>query len=127
MRAYCFCDFCTFFPLAYVDESKKVSDAWYCISTTVDEFNERRAKHGHGHAWKTEDESMSAFCPCATKLDVFPNISFVLRKPESLGWLFCVLFFRRCSVSLIILFFFPIIQVLSSSVQPAPIQAACFI
>ena len=68
MRAYRFSDFRKFFPLAYVDESKKDSDAWYCFSAAVDEFNELRSKRVHGHAWKTADESMSAFRPRTTKL-----------------------------------------------------------
>ena len=34
---------------------------------------------------KTLDESMSAFRPQKTKTGNLPNISFILRKPKSLG------------------------------------------
>jgi hypothetical protein len=35
---------------------------------------------------------MSAFRPRTTKLGGLPNISFVMRKPEPLGKLFCIFF-----------------------------------
>ncbi len=85
MRSYRFRDFHKFFPLVFVDESKKDSDPWYCFSSAVNEFNELRSKRVNGHAWKTADESMSAYRPRTTKLGGLPNISFVLRKPEPLG------------------------------------------
>ena len=85
MRAYRFQDFCKYFPLANVDESKKDSDAWYSFSAAVHEFNELRSKRVRGHVWKTADESMSAFRPRTTQLGGLPNISFVMRKPEPLG------------------------------------------
>jgi hypothetical protein len=85
MRAYRLHDFRKYFPLAYVDESKKDSDARYSFSAAVHEFNELRSKCVRGHVWKTADESMSAFWPLTTKLGGLPNISFIMWKPEHLG------------------------------------------
>jgi hypothetical protein len=56
MRAYRFRDFHKYFPLAYVDESKKDSDAWYSFSAAVHEFNELQSKRVRGHVWKTVDK-----------------------------------------------------------------------
>jgi hypothetical protein len=59
MGVYRLHDFCKYFTLAYVDESKKDSDAWYSFSTAVHEFNELQSKRVRSHVWKTADESIS--------------------------------------------------------------------
>jgi hypothetical protein len=80
------------FPWAFQDQSKAVEgedeesyDPWNMVMLMVDGYNANR------HAWiaasvrKTLDESMSAFRPRTSKTGGFPNISFILRKPEPLG------------------------------------------
>jgi hypothetical protein len=93
MRAYRFRDFRKFLLLAYVDESKKDSDAWYCFSAAVDEFNELRAKRVHGHALKTADESISAFRPIQQNLVDYPTSRLCCGSQSLLVSCFALLFF----------------------------------
>jgi hypothetical protein len=78
------------FPWSFQDKSKANEgadgyDPWNMIMLMVDGFNANR------HAWvaasvrKVLDESMSAYRPLTSKTGGFPHLSFILRKPESLG------------------------------------------
>jgi len=128
MRAYRFRDFRKYFPLSYVDETKKGSDDWFSFSPAVEEFNELRAKRVNAHVWKTADESMSSYRPRTTKLGGLPNISLVMQKPEPLGKFFVCFFGFIPDLFLTSCYYFSFLRkVLSSSVQPAQRQAACCI
>ena len=61
------------------------TDPWWNFSQAVEEFNQQCQDKIKSSMWKTEDESMSAWCPQKTKCGGLPNISYVIRKPEPLG------------------------------------------
>jgi hypothetical protein len=90
------------FPWAFQDKTKadeedaEEYDPWNMVLLLVDGYNVTR------HSWiaasvrKTLDESMSAFRPRTSKTGGWPNISFILRKPEPLGTEFKVI---ACAVT----------------------------
>jgi hypothetical protein len=72
-------------PSIWVDEDRKQLDPWYQFSPAIEEFNQLRAMKVNTSRWMTADESMSAWKPRKTSLGGLPNISFIIRKPETLG------------------------------------------
>jgi hypothetical protein len=64
---------------------KKDTDPWYQFSGAVEEFNVIQRKRVAGSFWISVDESMSAWKPRTTDKGGLSNISFILRKPKSLG------------------------------------------
>jgi len=80
-----FKDFQRLLPSIWVDEDRKQKDPWYQFSPAIEEFNQLRATKVKTSRWITADESMSAWKPRKTSLGGLPNISFIIRKPETLG------------------------------------------
>jgi hypothetical protein len=78
------------FPEAFVDISKKDSDPWYQFSSAVEEFNEIRQNELVCSLWVSIDETMCAWRPRKTATGGLPNISFIIRKPESLGKVYSI-------------------------------------
>jgi hypothetical protein len=67
-------------------ESNSVtSDPWYKFQNAVENFNLIRKHDIITSEKRVLDKSMSAFRPCTTKLGGLPNISYILRKPETIG------------------------------------------
>jgi hypothetical protein len=55
------------------------------VMLLVDGFNKNRHQWVAASARKVLNESMSAYRPRTSQTGGFPNISFILRKPEPLG------------------------------------------
>jgi len=69
----------------WASPEKKPVDDWWMISSCIDDFNQNRKKQVNASFVKTMDESMSAFRPQTRATGNLPHLSFILRKPESLG------------------------------------------
>jgi hypothetical protein len=55
------------------------------FSLAVDEFNKKLKLLVRPSNWIVADESMSSWCPRKSKTGVFPNIYYIVPKPEPLG------------------------------------------
>jgi hypothetical protein len=73
------------FPWSFQEKTKEETDPWHMILLFVDGFNKNRHDWVAASVRKTLNESMSAFRPRTSKTGGWPNISFILRKPEPLG------------------------------------------
>jgi hypothetical protein len=103
MPEYRFKDIKHCFPWSFQDKSKADEDAddgsfdpWNMALLLVNGYNKNRHDWVAASARKTLDESMSAYRPRTSKTGGWPNISFILRKPEPLGTEFKVI---ACSVT----------------------------
>jgi hypothetical protein len=91
MAFYRFKEIKAVFPLAFRDNSKadgdndESFDPWNMVKLLVDGYNNNRHDWVAASVRKMLDESMSAFRPRTSKTGCFPNISYILRKPEPLG------------------------------------------
>jgi hypothetical protein len=86
-----FKDIKSYFSQAFADFDKVYPrdanhDPWYMFSKFIATFNRNRANLIAVSVIKLLDESMSAWLPRKDKTGGLPNISFILRKPEPLGW-----------------------------------------
>lgn len=64
---------------------KNEGDLWWKFSQAIETFNHIRCQLLETSQFFVIDESMSAWRPRTTDVGGLPNISFVARKPESLG------------------------------------------
>jgi hypothetical protein len=92
------------FPWSFQDKTKAAEedaeegsyDPWNMVLLLVNGYNKNRHDWVAASVRKTLDESMSAFRPRTSKTGGFPNISYILRKPEPLGTEFKVI---ACAVT----------------------------
>jgi hypothetical protein len=78
------------FPWSFQDKTKADEEAeghdpWNIVMLMVGGYNSNRHDWVAASVRKVLDESMSAFRPRTSKTGGWPNISFILRKPEPLG------------------------------------------
>jgi hypothetical protein len=90
MPYYRFNDIKACFPWAFQDRTKddkdeESYDPWHMVMLIVNEYNKNRHDWVASSVRKVLDETMSAFRPRTSKTGGFPNISYILRKPEPLG------------------------------------------
>jgi hypothetical protein len=81
-----FLDFQRISPLNFHDETVKDTDPWWQFSGAVKEFNNDRQCFVKGAKIKAIDESTCAYHPRTMGTGGLPNISFIKRKPEKLGF-----------------------------------------
>ena len=53
-------------------------DAWWRVSSFIEEYNKQRMEHVTTSNWKTIDESMCAFRPRTSKTGGLPHITYIL-------------------------------------------------
>jgi hypothetical protein len=103
MAEYRFKDIKACFPWSFQDTTKADEDdqqdgydPWHMVLLLVDGYNANRRGWLAASVRKTLDESMCAYRPRTSKTGGWPNISYILRKPEPLGTEFKVI---ACSVT----------------------------
>jgi hypothetical protein len=105
MAEYRFKEIKAAFPWSFQDKTKAppddgseddAKDPWHMVLLLVNGFNKNRQEWVAASVRKVLDESMSAFRPRTSKTGGFPNISYILRKPEPLGTEFKVI---ACAVT----------------------------
>jgi hypothetical protein len=84
MPHYRFKDIKACYPWAFQDKAKP-EDPWNMVLLFVDGYNKNRHDWVAASVRKVLDETMSAYRPRTSKTGGWPNISFILRKPEPLG------------------------------------------
>ena len=85
MKLYRFKEFRYFLPKIHEQPVEKDLDPWYCISSTVNEFNDIQNDLVQSSYAKVLDESISTWRPRTSKNGGLPNISYIIRKLEPLG------------------------------------------
>jgi hypothetical protein len=91
MAEYRFKEIKAIFPWSFQDKTKldesieESFDPWNMVLLLVNGYNKNRHDWVVASKRKTLDESMSAHRPRRSKTGVWPNISYILRKPEPLG------------------------------------------
>ena len=74
------------FPTAFHDKAAQMDrDPWYPILLLLDGFNKNRKERLCSSALRVVDESMSGWKPRTSETGGLPFVSFVPRKPRSLG------------------------------------------
>lgn len=67
------------------DPSTAGEDQWWQVRPLVNDFNENRRRKVVKSVVQVPDEAMSAFCPRSTPSADLAHLSYVERKPKSLG------------------------------------------
>jgi len=105
MKLYCVKEFRHFLPLAYASESlQKTNDPWWQFRDAITELNNNRKQKIHFPPWVANDESMSAWTPWTTNMEIFPTY-LSLPGNQSLwseSW-FAVVIFTCCCSNLLLL------------------------
>ena len=85
MKLYRFKEFRYFLPKIHEQPFEKETDPWWRFSSAINNFNDTRNNLVISSWYKVLDESMAAWRPRTSKNGGFPNISYIIRKPEPLG------------------------------------------
>ena len=105
MKLCRFKEFRHFLPLAYASESlQKTNDPWWQFRDAITELNNNRKQKIHFPPWVANDESMSAWTPWTTNMEIFPTY-LSLPGNQSLwseSW-FAVVIFTCCCSNLLLL------------------------
>ena len=85
MKLWRFKEIKQYIPQIMEDESIKENDDWWRYKSWVKKTFAMRKNSVFASHILVFDKLMSAFVPRTTKTGGFPNISYILRKPEPLG------------------------------------------
>jgi hypothetical protein len=83
MKKYRFQQLKRVIPTAFHGDDE--ADPWNQINSIIDGFNNNRARKVAASFCKVHDESMIALKPRTTKTGGLPFLSFILRKPKTIG------------------------------------------
>jgi hypothetical protein len=85
MKLYHFKQFHKMVPQIWEQEDLTGNDPWFKFRGAIENFNHIRKLDILSSEKRILDESMSTYRPRTSKYRGLPNISYIIRKPESLG------------------------------------------